>query len=182
MTSFFFPHLFFTKSITNDDIDSNNNVNNGINNNNNNIKNENDNNINNNIDSTNNTTHKGLGSNVNSNDFENQLEEQEDQDNKDNGVSSNVGDKWHYSQLCKPVKVYATTGTRSKAHNYEVPVQKVLYKAITLYCGYLSTVTLYPGLMNEIRWVKKSWKDACEKCEILMAPNNKIIKLVNASC
>ena len=46
-------------------------------------------------------------------------------------------------------------GAKPKAGDYEVAVQKVLGEAIPLYCGYLSTVTLYPGPMKEMRWAKK---------------------------
>jgi len=69
-------------------------------------------------------------------------------------------------------------GARPKARDYEVAVQKVLAEAIPLYRSYLSEDTPYPGPMEEIRWAKKSWRDACEECETWMASNDKIVKLV----
>jgi hypothetical protein len=82
-------------------------------------------------------------------------------------------DQWH-----EPVKVHTTTGVKPRAHDYEVAVQKVLNRAILLYRGYLSTDSPYPSMMDEIRWAKKSWKDACEDCETRLGSNTEIIKLV----
>ncbi len=117
---------------------------------------------------------------------------EEREDDEGNTMSPSCGDKCPHSHTgsgggpsykwCKPVKVYATTGAKPKAGNYEVVVQKVLNEAIPLYCSYLSMVNPYPEPMDKIRWVKKSWRDACEQCETHMAPNNKIIKLVSVNC
>jgi hypothetical protein len=121
--------------------------------------------------------------------FINQLEEWEeatnDEDNSTSG-SPSCGDKRPHSSTVpahvwhKPIKVHVTTGMKPKAGDYEVAVQKVLSEAITLYRGYLSMVTPYPGPMEELRWAKRSWKDGCEECETQIAPNDKIIKLVSA--
>ena len=79
----------------------------------------------------------------------------------------------------KPVKVHATTGAKPKAGDYEVAVQNILAEAIPRYRGYLSTDTPYPGPMEEMRWAKKSWKEGCDECDIQMAFNGEIIKLVS---
>lgn len=82
-------------------------------------------------------------------------------------------------QLHKPIKVHATMGAKPKAGDYKVAVQTVLAEVIPLYCGFLSTETPYPGPMEEIRWAKKSWKDSCKECDVQMAFNSEIIKLVS---
>lgn len=82
-------------------------------------------------------------------------------------------------QLHKPIKVHTTTGAKPKAGDYEVTVQTILAEAIPFYHGYLSTETPYPGPMEEMRWAKKSWKDSCEECDMQMAFNSEIIKLVS---
>jgi len=119
--------------------------------------------------------------------FENQPEGcGEDQDVEDDSTSFSCGDKRPRSrtsstyQWREPVKVHATKGTKPKAGDYEVAVQKVLSEAIPRYRGYLSMVTPYPGSMDEIRWAKKSWKDGCDECETWMESNNEIIRLVSA--
>lgn len=104
----------------------------------------------------------------------------------DGHSSLNYSDKPTYSltgsdQWRKPVKVHPTTGVKPKAGDYEVVVQKVLGRAIPRYRGYLSTYTPYPSAMEEIRWAKKSWKDGCEDCDVQVAPNSEIIKLVSDS-
>jgi hypothetical protein len=99
--------------------------------------------------------------------FVNQVEEWEEAiDNKDDSISDSLcyGNKHpHLSTLavsayqwCKPVKVYIITGEKPKAGDYEVTIQKVLSEMISLYCGYLSMVNLYPGPIEQIKWVKKS--------------------------
>ena len=120
----------------------------------------------------------------NGNDLGNQLEEwEEDQDDDDDTTSARCGDKrprlstvhsWR-----KPIKVHVMTGAKPKAGDYEITIKKVLNEAIPLYHGHLSIVTPYPGPTEEMRWAKKSWKDACEECQTRMAPNNKIIRLVS---
>ena len=83
-----------------------------------------------------------------------------------------------HSQWHEPVKICATTGRKPKAGNYELAVQKVLTETISLYRGYLSTGTPYPSPMDEMRWAKKSWQDACKECETQIRFNHEIIKLV----
>ena len=141
-----------------------------------------------NIDGTDDIIDEDSGPNVdNLNDFGNQLEELEDQDIEDDSTSPSCGDKRRHSragpahQWREPVKVQATTGAKPRASDYEVAVRKVLHEAIPLYRGYLSTVTPFPGPMDEIRWAKKSWSNGCEECDILMASNDEIIKLVRVS-
>jgi hypothetical protein len=104
----------------------------------------------------------------------------------DGRSSHNCGDKPPHSltgsdQWRKLVKVHRTTGVKPRAGDYEVAVKKVLGRAIPRYRGYLSTYSPYPSTMEEIRWAKKSWNDACEDCEVQVAPNNEIIKLVSDS-
>lgn len=72
------------------------------------------------------------------------------------------------------------TGSKPNAGNYKVVAQKILDEAIALYCGYLSTVMLYPGSMDEIRWANKSWKGGCDKCETEMKANDKITRMIHA--
>ena len=108
-----------------------------------------------------------------------------DQDEGYDTVSPSCGEKRSHShitsagQLRKPVKVHATTGSKPKAGDYEVAVQNIIAEAICHYRGYLSTETPYPGPMEEMRWAKKSWKDGCDECDIQMAFNSEIIKLVS---
>ena len=151
------------------------------------IVNDDDDDIHSNIGSINRNVDEGNGPDVNI--FVNQLEEWEEaadvEDNSSSG-SPRCGDKRPHSstvparQWRKPVKVHVTTGAKPKAGDYEVAVQKVLGEAIPLYRGYLSVVNPYPGLMEEMRWAKRSWKDGCEECETRMQPNDEIIKLVSA--
>ena len=72
------------------------------------------------------------------------------------------------------------TGSKPKAGDYKVVAQKILDEAIALYCGYLSTVMLYPESMDEIRWANKSWKGGCDKCETEMKANDKITRMIHA--
>jgi hypothetical protein len=107
------------------------------------------------------------------------------QDDGYNAASPSCGEKRSHSHvtsagpLRKPVKVHATTGSKPKAGDYEVAVQNIIAEAICHYRGYLSTETPYPGPMEEMRWAKKSWKDGCDECDIQMAFNSEIIKLVS---
>jgi hypothetical protein len=120
--------------------------------------------------------------------YPNDEDPDEDLNGEDNLASPGCGDKRRHShtgltsQWRNPVKINLTTGVRPKARDYEAAVQTVLAEAIPLYRGFLSLVTPYPASMDELRWAKKSWKDACEKCETLMTPNNEIIKMVSAGC
>ena len=141
--------------------------------------------ININMDGIDNHSDESPGSDGNNrNDLRNQLEEwEEDQDDNDDTTSARCGDKCpHLSTVHswrKPVKVHVTMGAKPKAGDYEIAVKKVLNEAIPLYRGHLSMVTPYPGLTEEMRWAKKSWKDACEECQTRMAPNDEIIRLVS---
>jgi hypothetical protein len=120
--------------------------------------------------------------------YPNDEDPDEDLNGEGNLASLGCGDKRRHShtgltsQWRDPVKINLTTGVRPKARDYEAAVQTVLAEAIPLYHRFLSLVTPYPASMDELRWAKKSWKDACEKCETLMAPNNEIIKMVSAGC
>ena len=123
----------------------------------------------------------------NSNGFGDLLDEDEgDQDAEDDSTSPSCGDKCPRSNTGsanrwrEPIKIHTTKGAKPKAGDYEVAVQKVLSEAIPRYRGYLSTITPYPGPMEEMRWAKKSWKDACDECETWMALNDEITKLVSA--
>jgi len=120
------------------------------------------------------------------NDSVNQLEEWPGEVRNDENINAyhglGCGNKRPHSstdQWRKPVKVHVTTGAKPKAGDYEVAVQRVLGDAIPLYRGYLSSVTPYPGAMDEMRWAKRSWADSCEDCETWLAPNDEIIKLVS---
>ena len=188
----------------NDD-DTNGNVDDNIGNNNNidgnEDKDEDDADNNNNNDTDEEENHNGFGINSDSNpphydhyDTSNfmggQLEweaiQRECHEHHENNASSpNCGNKCSRShmgpavQLHKPIKVHTTTGAKPKAGDYEVTVQTILAEVIPLYRGYLSTETPYPGPMEEMRWAKKSWKDSCEECDMQMAFNSEIIKLVS---
>jgi Domain of unknown function (DUF6532) len=168
---------------------ANDNVDNDIDNNDGDIDDYNDDDIDN--DDIDNNSDEDNGNNTNNVDNLNDFgEEPEDPNDEDDSASPSCGDKRRHShtgltsQWRNPVKVNitGTTGVRPKARDYEAAVQQVLAEAIPLFRGYLCSVTPYPGPMDETRWAKKSWKDACEKCGTLMAPNDEIIKLVSASC
>jgi Domain of unknown function (DUF6532) len=83
------------------------------------------------------------------------------------------------SEWRQPVKIHATrAGAKPKAGDYEAAVQNILSSTISIYHGYLCTVTPYPDPMEEIRWAKRAWKAECEECEAKILNNGEIIALV----
>jgi hypothetical protein len=78
----------------------------------------------------------------------------------------------------KARKVVRSSG-RPKASDYAQEVQDVLNTGITYYKVDLLRFDPYPDRVDELAWAKASWSTANTDCDVKIAHNTELIKMVN---
>jgi hypothetical protein len=78
----------------------------------------------------------------------------------------------------KARKIVRSSG-RPKASNYMQEVQDVLNTGITYFEVDLLHFDLYPERVDELKWAKASWSMANTDCNLIIAHNTELIKMVS---
>ena len=78
----------------------------------------------------------------------------------------------------KARKIVRSSG-RPKASNYTQEVQDVLNTDITYFKVYLLRFDPYPKQVDELKWAKASWSMTNTDCDLIIAHNTELIKMVS---